>query len=98
MHHPSDRKKVTIKDVAQACGVSTQTVSRVLNKRADVSQTTREHVQAVIEKMGYQPSSLARGMRWQSDTLGVIISGLRYIGVSTTLNGVARASEERGLN
>ncbi len=37
-------------------------------------------------------------MRRQSDTLGVIISGLRYKGVSTTLNGVARASQERGFN
>lgn len=98
MNTQSIRRRVTIKDVAKACGVSIQTVSRVLNNRSDVSKTTREKVQAIIKQMGYQPSSLARGMRQQSNTLGVIISGLRYKGVSTTLNGVARASEERGFN
>jgi DNA-binding LacI/PurR family transcriptional regulator len=94
-HNPSS-KKVTIKDVARACDVSIQTVSRVLNNRSDVSKATREKVQTVIDGMGYQPNILARGMRRQSDTLGVIISGLHHKGVATTLNGVARASEERG--
>lgn len=94
--HPS-QKKVTIKDVARECNVSIQTVSRVLNNRSDVSDATRDKVQAVIDGLGYQPSIIARGMRRQSDTLGVIISGLRYTGVATTLNGVARASEERGF-
>jgi len=93
-----DRRKVTIKDVAKACGVSTQTVSRVLNDRADVSPATREKLQAVMAQMDYHPSSLARGMRQLSSTLGVVISGLRYKGVSTTLNAVARASEERGFS
>ena len=91
------QNRVTIKDVAKACGVSIQTISRVLNDRSDVSASTREKVQAVIDRMGYQPSTLARGMRRQSDTLGVIISGLRYKGVATTLNGVARAAQERGF-
>ncbi|HKI80656.1 MAG TPA: LacI family DNA-binding transcriptional regulator, partial [Pseudodesulfovibrio sp.] len=90
------KSNVTIKDVAKACDVSIQTVSRVLNNRSDVSMKTREKIQTVIDRMGYQPSILARGMRRQSDTLGVIISGLHHKGVATTLNGVARASEERG--
>jgi len=37
-------KNLTIKDVAFAAGVSTQTVSRVLNNRADVATTTRERI------------------------------------------------------
>ena len=97
MSQSSPTRKVTIKDVAKACDVSIQTISRVLNNRSDVSAATREKVQSVIDRMGYQPSTLARGMRRQSDTLGVIISGLRYKGVATTLNGVARASEARGF-
>ncbi len=96
MLNSHNRKRPTIKDVARACGVSTQTVSRVLNNRSDVSDSTREKVRTIMEQMGYQPSSLARGMRGRNNTLGVIISGLRYKGVSTTLNGVARASQERG--
>ncbi len=90
--------KVTIKDVARACGVSTQTISRVLNKRVDVSATTREKVLAVIQDMGYQPSELARSMRKSTKTLGVIIAGLHYFGISDTLNGITQASEERGFS
>ena len=82
-------KKPTIKDIAQMCGVSTQTVSRVINKRPDVSDETREAVEAAIARIGYRPSALARSLVQQrSFTLGVIIAGLRYVGVSQTLNGI----------
>jgi DNA-binding LacI/PurR family transcriptional regulator len=90
--------KVTIKDVARACGVSTQTISRVLNDRVDVSQDTREKVLAVIEQMGYQPNAFARGMRQRSTTLGVIITGLQHKGISTTLKGITLEAEKNGLN
>jgi DNA-binding LacI/PurR family transcriptional regulator len=92
------KSKVTIKDVARACGVSTQTISRVLNDRVDVSSATREKVLAVIGQMGYQPSALARSMRQRNNTMGVIIAGLRYIGISTTLNGITQAAEAFGIN
>jgi len=90
--------KVTIKDVARACGVSTQTISRVLNDRVDVSQDTREKILAVIEQMGYQPNAFARGMRQRSTTLGVIITGLQHKGISTTLKGITLEAENNGLN
>lgn len=90
--------RVTIKDVARACGVSTQTISRVLNNRVDVSPATREKVLAVIDQMGYQPNALARGMRQSSKTLGVIIAGLRYEGIAITLHGVITAAERYGFN
>ena len=41
-------QKVTIKDIARMCNVSTQTVSRVMNKRPDVSPDTREAVEKAI--------------------------------------------------
>jgi len=88
-------QKTTIKDIAKMCGVSTQTISRVINKRPDVSPETREAVQKAIAEMGYQPSALARSLVQQrSYTLGVIIAGLKYVGVSQTLNGVTEQCEE----
>jgi len=93
-----NRSKVTIKDVARACGVSTQTISRVLNDRADVSPATREKVLAVMQQMEYQPSALARSMRQRSTTLGVIIAGLNYVGISTTLFGITQASQGYGFS
>ncbi len=92
-------RKTTIKDVAQACNVSTQTVSRVINNRPDVSPETREIVETAIAAMGYQPSALARSLVQQrSYTLGVIIAGLKYVGVSQTLNGITEQCDKLGYS
>jgi DNA-binding LacI/PurR family transcriptional regulator len=92
------QSRITIKDVARACGVSNQTISRVINNRADVSPATREKVMAVIEQMGFQPSAFARGMRQQSNTLGIIVAGLQHKGISTCLKGITQEAQLNGLN
>jgi LacI family transcriptional regulator len=88
------RQRVTIKQVAKEAGVSTQTVSRVINERPDVAHETRQRVLEVIERLGYQPSALARSLiRRRSHTLGVVIAGLKYIGPSRTLSGITEQAE-----
>ena len=90
----SIKKRVTIKQVAQEAGVSTQTVSRVTNNRPDVAPETRQRVLEVIERLGYQPSALARSLiRQRSHTLGVVTAGLKYIGPSRTLSGITEQAE-----
>jgi DNA-binding LacI/PurR family transcriptional regulator len=90
-------KRATIKQVAKAAGVSTQTVSRVINDRPDVAPDTRKRILQVIEELAYQPSALARSLIQQrSYTLGVVTAGLKYIGPSRTLNGIASQAEEMG--
>ena len=90
-------KRVTAEDVAQAAGVSRQTVSRVINKVSYVSEETRQRVESVVEKLGYRPSILARSLSQQrSFTLGVVTFGLKYIGPSRTLNGIADKADELG--
>src|SRR4030095_5330204 len=87
--------RLTIKEVASAAGVLTQTVSRGINKRPDVSPETRERVQTVMELLGYPPSAFARSLIQQrSYTSGVVTAGLRYMGPSRTLSGIAAAVEE----
>jgi len=67
------RKRPTIAEVAREAGVSSQTVSRVINNRPDVSPETRQRVQLVIRRLGYQPSALARGLASRrTRTLGLI--------------------------
>jgi LacI family transcriptional regulator len=89
--------RATIKEVASAAGVSTQTVSRVINERPDVSLETRKRVQTVIDQLGFQPSALARSLiRQRSYTLGVVTAGLRHVGPSRTLSGITAAAEESG--
>jgi LacI family transcriptional regulator len=91
--------RATIKEVASVAGVSTQTVSRVINERPDVSPETRRRVQEVIKELSYQPSALARSLISQrSYTLGVVTAGLRHIGPSRTLSGITSAAEEAGYS
>ena len=91
--------RATIKQVASSAGVSTQTVSRVINERPDVSPETRKRVQDVITQMGYQPSALARSLISQrSFTLGVVTAGLKHLGPSRTLSGITSAAEEFGYS
>jgi LacI family transcriptional regulator len=79
------------------CGVSTQTVSRVINKRPDVSPRTRQAVEAAIASTGFQPSEVARSLvQRRSQMLGVVAAGLRYFGVAQTLNGITEESDASG--
>jgi len=91
--------RATIKEVASVAGVSTQTVSRVINERPDVSPETRKRVQEVIKELSYQPSALARSLISQrSHTLGVVTAGLRQMGPSRTLSGISSAAEAAGYS
>ena len=90
-------RRVTIRDVAAAAGVSHQTVSRVLNDRPDVAEDTRNRVWEIIEELSYQPSAIARSLISQrSLTLGIVTAGLEYAGPSRTLNGVTAQAEDLG--
>ena len=65
---------MTITDVARRAGVSSMTVSRVINESARVSPETRRRVEDAIAELGYVPSRLARGLiRQRTGTLGVIV-------------------------
>ncbi len=61
-------------DVAKLAGVSTMTVSRVLNENVNVTETMRQRVSAAIEQLHYQPNELARSLREQrTRQIGVIV-------------------------
>jgi LacI family transcriptional regulator len=91
------KKRITIHQVADEAQVSRQTVSRVLNNRPDVAPETRSRVQAVINKLGYAPSAIARSLSQQrSYSFGVVTAGLNYTGPSRTLHGITEKAEELG--
>jgi LacI family transcriptional regulator len=65
---------VTISDVARLSGVSSMTVSRVINGSERVSPETRRRVEQAIAELGYVPSRLARGLiRQKTGTLALIV-------------------------
>ncbi len=68
---------IRIKDVARLAGVSTATVSHVINKTRFVSEETKQRVLVAIENVGYTPNVFARNLAsGQSRTLGLIISDI----------------------
>ena len=68
---------VTIRDVAKATGVSTATVSNVLNKTGKVGAATRRVVLSTVKRMGYVPDVHARHLASRDRrTLGIIISDI----------------------
>jgi LacI family transcriptional regulator len=90
-------KRLTIRDIAAAAGVSTQTVSRVINNRPDVAPETFARVQEVIQETGYTPNMLARGLtQGRSHTLGVVAYGLEYFGPSRVVSAIERQAAEMG--
>ena len=68
---------VTIRDVAKAAGVSTATVSRALNEAELVTEATRRKVLEAIERLGYRPNAVARGLTTKkTKTIGLIVSDI----------------------
>jgi len=53
---------ISIKEVAKAAGVSTSTVSRVINNSPSISQSTKDKVWAVIKKLNYSPNNIAKAL------------------------------------
>lgn len=87
--------KLTIRDIAQLAGVSTATVSRVLNNKPDVDPATRERVMQVVREQGFVPSvtasSLAGG---RSPLLGVLVPSLTWPLMPNILQSVAEVIEQ----
>ena len=68
---------VTIRDVADAAGVSTATVSNVLNKTGKVGPKTQRNVLATVKRLGYVPDVHARRLASSNRrTLGIIVSDI----------------------
>jgi LacI family transcriptional regulator len=89
----------TLRDVANLAGVSTKTVSRVVNHQKEISPLTRQRVQAAIDQLGYRPNILARSLIYQrSHTLAVIAWGIDYFGPSRTVVGIEQEANELGYS
>ncbi|HWR16892.1 MAG TPA: LacI family DNA-binding transcriptional regulator [Terriglobales bacterium] len=63
----------TIKEIAKKAGVSTGTVSNVLNGLATVREDSRKHVLKAIDELGYQPSLLGRALRKDQTNMIVMV-------------------------
>lgn len=92
------KKRVTINDIAQMTGTSKTTISFYLNGKTDrMSETTRERIREAIEKTGYEPSPLARGMNSKrSNLMGVIIGDITNAFSNQIVKGITSVADEAG--
>ena len=80
---------VTIYDVAREANVSMATVSRVVNGNPNVKPTTRKKVLEAIDRLGYRPNAVARGLASKkTTTVGVIIPDISSIFFSELARGI----------
>ena len=87
-----------IEDVAKLAGVSTTTVSRVLNRSGYVAESTRKAVDAAIEMLNYVPNNLGRALRRSETNCIILFSQLNVSYSSRFLDGINSVAEENGYS
>ena len=88
---------VTLNDVAKYAGVSTSTVSRVLNSKGEISEITRQKVFEAIHTLGYRPSLVAQGLRTKASRLiGLMLPEIFSSLFSEFAMGVEMQASEAG--
>jgi DNA-binding LacI/PurR family transcriptional regulator len=89
---------VTLREVAEAAGVSIKTVSNVINGYPYISKSTREAVEAAVEELGYQPNLSARGLRsGRTGAISLVIPDLKNPYFAELADSVVRAASKRGV-
>ena len=87
----------TMRDVAQLAGVSTATVSHVINGSKKLSPETTERVLRAISQVNYTPNTLAKSLRMgQSHTVGVLVEDIRGLPVAAIVSGISETLARSG--
>lgn len=87
----------TLKDVAKEAGLTTSTVSRVLNNRGYISNNTRKKVDEAIKKLNYHPNEAARSLRMKStNTIGLIVPHVNHPYFAKMISSLEAFAYENG--
>lgn len=90
---------MNIKELAKKLGVSTATISRVINNSGYVSEATRRLVMEGIKKYNYIPNAIARSLSTKdSRSVGVIIPDIENEFFSSVIRGISSVAEKEGYN
>lgn len=93
------KKQITIKDIAKALNISASTVSRALKNHPDISQETKDVVNAYAKDNNYKPNALASNLRMSTNnTIGVIVPEIVHFFFSSILAGIEEAANKEGYN
>lgn len=93
------KKRASITDLAQQLNISASTVSRALSGHSATSDATIKRVTALAKELGYQPNSLAAGLRkGRSNMLGVVVPHIDGNFFSQVVKGIEVAASKAGYN
>lgn len=88
---------VTLHDVARLAGVSTGTVSNVINRSDKVAPDTARRVREAIRELNYIPNTLARSLKTsRSQVVGIIVEDMSCFSSGDIIDGICEAFEEPG--
>lgn len=91
------KRQITIKDIAKALSISPSTVSRSLADHPDISQETKDLVNAYAKEHKYKPNALALSLRTSNTrTIGVILPQIVHYFFSSVLSGIEDEAEKGG--
>jgi LacI family transcriptional regulator len=90
-------RKPTIYDVARLAGVSTATVSRLLNGTGQIAPSTRLAIEAAVEELGYQPNRIARSLATKStQTIALLLPEITNPFYGALVAGIEQRTLELG--
>lgn len=93
------RKKVTLKQIAKELDVSISTVSKSLRDSPEISEDTRQKVQAFAKLYHYKPNNIALSLKnKKTKTICIIIPEIIHHFFATVISGVEHVANDKGYN
>lgn len=90
---------MTLKDIAIKTGVSTATVSHVINNTGRVGKLTRKKISEAIEELNYQPNKVAKSLKTRkTNTIGVIAEDVTVFNTPEIIDGINQFAEDNNYN
>ncbi|GGI55835.1 LacI family DNA-binding transcriptional regulator [Winogradskyella haliclonae] len=93
------KRKVTLKQIAKELDVSISTVSKALRNSVEISDDTKQKVQAFAKLYNYKPNNIALSLKnRKTNTIGIIIPEIVHHFFSKVIRGVELVANQRGYN
>lgn len=93
------KRKVTLKQIAKELDVSISTVSKSLRNSPEISEDTRQKVQAFAKLYNYRPNNIALSLKnKKTKTIGIIIPEIVHHFFATVISGIEQVANEHGYN
>lgn len=93
------KRKVTLKHIAKELDVSISTVSKALRNSIEISEDTRQKVQAFAKLYNYRPNNIALSLKnRKTKTIGIIIPEIVHHFFSVVITGIELVANNRGYN